>query len=297
MFNIFCLGPQEKIARYEVPQKRPASHPSPVKPSPATSKFYPKSLSIKDILRLGRVVDNKAKKILIYKFDFAHMEWSSVPLQAEFGIEEKEFAAGGFRKAFKATSITEGFNKGTWVVKSYLESAVQLIKDTGQTTEEHTRKSVQMQYLARNFASQLKETIAKDKLDEYGDSFEYKSVYMGKTEDGELLTVEEFIPGDFAKFINNNGIVCEEDTMLCKKAQAFSHFTYEKSEGKVMVLDIQGSGYTLYDPEIASAEIHNEDGGYQFCTGNLAGRAIESFFEVHQCNSYCKLLKLKLRPS
>ena len=89
MFNIFCLGPQEKIARYEVPQKRPASHPSPVKPSPATSKFYPKSLSIKDILRLGRVVDNKAKKILIYKFDFAHMEWSSVPLQAEFGIEEK----------------------------------------------------------------------------------------------------------------------------------------------------------------------------------------------------------------
>ncbi|CAH3163384.1 unnamed protein product [Porites lobata] len=160
------------------------------------------------------------------------MEWSSVPLQAEFGIEEKEFAAGGFRKAFKATSITEGFNKGTWVVKSYLESAVQLIKDTRQTTEEHTRKS-------------LKETIVKDKLDEYGDSFEYKSVYMGKTEDGELLTVEEFIPGDFAKFRNNNGIVCEEDTMLCKKAQVFSHFTYEKSEGKVMVLDIQRSGYTL----------------------------------------------------
>ena len=48
------------------------------------------------------------------------MKWSSVPLQAEFVIEEKEFAARGFRKAFKATSITEGFNKGTWVVKSYL---------------------------------------------------------------------------------------------------------------------------------------------------------------------------------
>lgn len=154
-----------------------------------------------------------------------------------------------------------------------------------------------MQYLARNFASQVKEAIAKDKLDEYGESFEYKSVYMGIAEDGELLTVEEFIPGDFVKFINNNGIVCEEDTMLCKKAQAFSHFTYEKSQGKVMVLDIQGSGYTLYDPEIASADLQSEDGGYQFCTGNLARNAIESFFEVHQCNSYCKLLKLKLRPS
>ena len=143
------------------------------------------------------------------------MEWSTVPLQAEFVIEEKEFAAGGFRKAFKAMSITEGFNKGTWVITSYLQTAVELIKDTGQTTEEHTTKSVQMQYLARNLASQLKGAIAKDKLDEYGESFEYKSVYMGKAEDGELLTVEEFIPGDFVKFINNNGIVCEEDTMLC----------------------------------------------------------------------------------
>lgn len=67
---------------------------------------------------------------------------------------------------------------------------------------------------------------------------------MGKAEDGEFLTVEEFIPGDFVEFINNNAIVREEDTTLCKKTQAFSHFTYEKSEGKVMVLDIQGLGYT-----------------------------------------------------
>ena len=64
-----------------------------------------------------------------------------------------------------------------------------------------------------------------------------------------------------------------------------------------MVLDMQGSGYTFYDLEIASAEIQNEDGSYQFCTRNLAGKAIESFFEAHQCNFYCKLLKLKLRPS
>ena len=51
-----------------------------------------------------------------------------------------------------------------------------------------------------------------------------------------------------------------------------------------MVLDMQGSGYTLNYLEIASAEIQNEDGSYQFCTSNLAGKAIESFFEAHQCN-------------
>ena len=82
-----------------------------MKALPSMSKFYPKSLSIKDILRLGRVVDNKAKKILIYQFDFVHMEWSTVPLQAEFVMSEKEFAAGGFQKAFKATSLMKDLIK------------------------------------------------------------------------------------------------------------------------------------------------------------------------------------------
>ena len=60
-----------------------------------------------------------------------------------------------------------------------------------------------MHYLARNFASQLKEAIATYGLHEYGQSFDYKSVYMGKTEDGEFITefitVEEFIDGSFCK--------------------------------------------------------------------------------------------------
>ena len=79
------------------------------------------------------MVDNKAKKILIYKFDFVHMEWSTVAFYAEFVKEEKEFASRGFRKALKATSITEGFHKRTWVVKKYLETAVQLIKGSLHT--------------------------------------------------------------------------------------------------------------------------------------------------------------------
>ena len=38
----------------------------------------------------------------------------------------------------------------------------------------------------------------------------------------------------------------------------------------MMVLDIQGSGYTytLFDPEVASKEA-SSDGEYLFCTGNL----------------------------
>ena len=68
---------------------------------------------------------------------------------------------------------------------------------------------------------------------------------------GGGVSIEEYIDGDFIKYINNNGDVCEKGT-VCDKAEAFVHFTHEKSEGKLFVLDIQGAGYTLYDPEIAS---------------------------------------------
>jgi len=66
--------------------------------------------------------------------------------------------------------------------------------------------------------------------------------------------------------------------------------------GSLIVLDIQGAGYTLYDPEIASLDLLTGDGTYQFCTGNLSEIAMNKFFEKHQCNKYCKLLGLTLVP-
>ena len=63
-----------------------------------------------------------------------------------------------------------------------------------------------------------------------------------------------------------------------------------------MVVDIQDSGYTLYDPEIASKEAHDEKGNHLFCSGNLSHQAIDGFFTLHNCNKFCKLLKLSLQP-
>ena len=84
---------------------------------------------------------------------------------------------------------------------------------------------------------------------------------------------------------------------MVEKAECYAHFTYEKSEGKLIVLDLQGSNYTLYDPEISSSELLGDDGEMQFCNGNLAATAMANFFSNHHCNFYCKLLKLHLRPN
>jgi ADP-heptose:LPS heptosyltransferase len=126
------------------------------------SSKYPKSLSVKDMLHLGKALPKKESTIiLIFQFNFKHMRWSSVLIKAEFMIEELPFATGGFREAFKATSITAGFEETTWVVKKYLTTAVEVIRETNETEQTHAQKSVQMYYLAKNFASQLNEKLPK----------------------------------------------------------------------------------------------------------------------------------------
>jgi hypothetical protein len=58
-----------------------------------------------------------------------------------------------------------------------------------------------------------------------------------------------------------------------------------------MVLDIQGCNNILFDPEIASQEIKEEE-EYLFCTGNLSAGAINIFISTHKYRRYCDLLNL-----
>ena len=53
-----------------------------------------------------------------------------------------------------------------------------------------------------------------------------------------------------------------------------------------MLLDIQGSGYSLHDPEIASADLIDE-GEIFFCCGNLSSTRNDTFKKDHLCNKYC----------
>jgi len=55
----------------------------------------------------------------------------------------------------------------------------------------------------------------------------YTKVYFGTLYD-ECITVENYLEGEFQKYINNTGDVFG-DSALSMKAEAFSHFTYQKS--------------------------------------------------------------------
>ena len=75
----------------------------PAKPTvPAKSQFYPKSLSVLDMLKLGcpcAVVDErKAEVIQLYSFDLALMSWSVAPTSVQFILEKDPVGLSSFRK-------------------------------------------------------------------------------------------------------------------------------------------------------------------------------------------------------
>ena len=84
------------------------------------SKFVPRSLSVVDMIKLGKVISKKTTSVQIYAFDMKDMSWSETPIVAEFTIEPQPFGVGGFRKAFKAVSHHKKFEASTWVIKKYL---------------------------------------------------------------------------------------------------------------------------------------------------------------------------------
>ena len=71
--------------------------------------FIPKTLSVINIMKLRKIIQNKERssaKVLIEKLNVENSEWS-IRKEAIFEIEDKAFVEDGFRMAYKANSDDE----------------------------------------------------------------------------------------------------------------------------------------------------------------------------------------------
>uniref|UniRef100_A0A3Q4HM51 non-specific serine/threonine protein kinase n=1 Tax=Neolamprologus brichardi TaxID=32507 RepID=A0A3Q4HM51_NEOBR len=111
---------------------------------------------------------------------------------------------------------------------------------------------------------------------------------------GQWLTIERNMSGDFMKYNNNTG---EEITPCCSLEEmllAFSHWTYEYSRRELLVLDIQGVGEELTDPTVIMAEDQSVSRGEMlFGPDNLGDAGINGFLQKHSCSAWCHRLGLK----
>ncbi|CAK0879044.1 unnamed protein product [Prorocentrum cordatum] len=97
--------------------------------------------------------------------------------------------------------------------------------------------------------------------------------------------LEPYIPGSYEKY-TTNGAFLRPDSEL---AQAFSHFTWPFSHGRMMVTDIQGVQATLTDPQI-----HSD--ARCFGRGNVGTDGMDRFLMAHKCGETCKHLNVKANP-
>ena len=107
---------------------------------------------------------------------------------------------------------------------------------------------------------------------------------------GTFYVMQEFVGGKFEKYNTNNGIVCS-DPAHSDLMQAFSHFTYVKSEESILICDLEGvvSGnrVLLTDPAI-----HNRVPPGKYGPTNSGFLGMRRFFFSHECKSICRNMGL-----
>ncbi|KAE9208902.1 hypothetical protein PF005_g12025 [Phytophthora fragariae] len=148
---------------------------------------------------------------------------------------------------------------------------------------------VEMQIVAKRLAIEFSLCEAV----EYGVDFVSTCWYeiknpatAGLSPSTSMFTAEPYIDGKYKKYNNNNGWISDDGLNLSETAQAFSHFTWQKTYGELMVVDLQGVGRVFTDPQIHSTH------GDKFGCGNLSDAGMTAFFATHECNSVCRALKL-----
>ena len=187
------------------PVKRAKFASEPVSPTKAAEvpPSYPASVSIEQLLNAGKFVKpvSRTKTVLnLESFDLLNKEWKTEKCPTLY-VDDDKFASGAFRDAFKATPESGSQCKEKWVVKKYNVKSKNSIEDTLKTTTEiHTRKQVQMHTVARQLTKKFSSIVPE----EFGQSFAYNKVFYSRLND-EPVTVEEFVSGQFTKYVNNDG--------------------------------------------------------------------------------------------
>lgn len=208
------------------------------------------------------------EKVIKFTYDVHEDKWTQTT--GYVILEATPFDEGSMRAAFCMTdpSRPEGFQR--YVAK--------MSKNPKEDLTIYFM-DVEMQALAKLFADEYNKRGPPKLVD-----FNEASVIKCLERRGQpLLAVEPWLDGKFNKYSNNYGFISYQDR---NTPQAFSHFTYCHSGGKLLICDIQGVGDKYTDPQI-----HSRD-GRGFGKGNLGYEGMLKFFTTHRCNSICRFLNL-----
>lgn len=188
------------------------------------------------------------------------------------------FQEGTMRQVYELTDYSLPAGQQQCVAK--------LSKDPHEARDTYFAE-VEMQYKCKDLASKFNAHGPPKRID-FVNAWVLEFPRRRAPGGGPLVAqVEQLLRGHYAKHSNNFGFVSPEDR---NTPQAFSHWTWVHSGGKLLVCDIQGVGDLYTDPQIHSNAGHNN---FLYGRGDMGMEGIQQFFHTHRCNSLCRFLGLQ----
>ena len=147
-----------------------AAYSLPKMPSTAFSK----SISVADLIAAGKLFEPQEVSnvtLVLQSYNVSEKSLKTVSTITAL-METEKFEGGGFRDAFRATSIHPGMPT-KWVIKKAQQDRIGLItSQLNLTNLQHTRKQVQTNAVERTLA----QNFARKAHTEFGKCFNYKKV-------------------------------------------------------------------------------------------------------------------------
>ena len=209
-------------------------------------------------------VENATQKT----FDAATGEWSDVAVEVLMGASPVDH--GAIRECFRCKLRPKDGPQRTesWAHGSKNHFAKRFLPERG-IPEEAAYDDVMLQMTAKFYGDEFNKWLPPKRID-----FLFCFVLqMHERPGAPIYFVERFLEkGTFEKHNSNSGYVNDEHQR--NTPQAFSHFSFEASGGRLMVVDIQGIDDLYTDPAIHS--YHKT-----FGDTDLGVRGMALFFESY----------------
>ncbi|XP_035415944.1 alpha-protein kinase 2 isoform X1 [Cygnus atratus] len=234
---------------------------------------------------------------LMFREDFISDSYFGGNLHGIIATEEFHFGEGMHRKAFRS-KVMQGlvpvFSPGHPCVLKVHNAITYGTKSKDDLVQKNYKLALQECYVQNTAREYAKIYAAEaEPLEGFGEVPEIIPIFLVHRPANNIpyATVEEELIGEFVKYSVRDGKevnFLRRDSEAGQKCCTFQHWVYEKTNGSLLVTDLQGVGMKLTDVGIATLAK-----GYKGFKGNCSISFIEQFRALHQCNKYCEMLGLK----